>query len=477
MNRVPSIILSVLVIGSVGRLCGREVNAQNRPVIDEGTVTDNTRTPSVPRVRLDRGPGPVSINAVLVVVTNRPNADVTINGDRHRATGLEFRTQLRAGRQYTIEVSAGDDYIPFRDKITLKSAQVVNAPLVSKFGTVSLGPAFPDGAKVLVDGQAVDPGHLLLDEKTNMVVISGLTPGSHTIAYDHPEYVIVEHRFDISPGSSLAYTFNPLRAEDDLMVATDPNAAIYVDGQRYGETAGDGNLRISVRLGSHEVKVEKYGFEPFKQNVEFKFRSPVSIARRLAPIPNSAEFHEDFDVAQACASKWSMPSSGCKLDNGRFYLENCPELAYPKGLNYRDFSMGFHLKVENGQGAAWALRVKDSRNYYLFYLTGPGAAIPNRFLTYVVRDDKFDPSNPDDSVPLIFALEAGGEYSVEITAIANVISHKITSARTGRDFPTGEFKDNDSTFLFGDIGFRTVGSERFSVDEVYVRPPAIKPSS
>ena len=122
------------------------------------------------------------------------------------------------------------------------------------------------------------------------------------------------------------------------------------------------------------------------------------------------------------------------------------------------------------------MRAKDPRNYYLFYVTGPDAPIPNRFLTYVIRDGKLDPYKPNDSVPLLFRLEAGGEYQVEISANKNQIKNFITPT-TGKRFPTGVFKDNDNLFPYGTIGFRTIGSERFSVAELFVRPPEVKPDS
>jgi len=139
--------------------------------------------------------------------------------------------------------------------------------------------------------------------------------------------------------------------------------------------------------------------------------------------------------------------------------------------------MAFHLRLEDAGGAAWVARAKDARNYYLFYVTGPTAPIANSFLTYVVRDGKLDASRPDDSVPLIFRLEAGGQYFVEIVARKNEIETFITPATTGKRFPTGVFKDNDNVFPYGGIGFRTVGSEAFSVSELFVRPPQVKPDS
>ncbi len=222
------------------------------------------------------------------------------------------------------------------------------------------------------------------------------------------------------------------------------------------------------------MKLEKYGYEAYKASYDFKFRTPMRIDRRLTPTPSSPEFHDDFDLPEASKVKWAIPGAGWKWDSGRLYIDNSPAVGYPKETRFRDFVMGFHLKLENGGGAAWAARIKDSDNYYLFYLSGPDGRFPNRFLTYVVRDGKFDPAKPDDAVSLVFDLESGGQYEVIIKANGNVIEHAITSSKTGKQSPIGAFKDPDNYFPIGGIGFRTVGAEKFSVDEIFVQPPTIK---
>jgi hypothetical protein len=65
---------------------------------------------------------------------------------------------------------------------------------------------------------------------------------------------------------------------------------------------------------------------------------------------------------------------------------------------------------------------------------------------------------------------AGGQYEIHISGIGNLINHTITSAETGKPENLGSFPDRDSTFLLGGIGFRTVGREKFSIDELVVKP-------
>jgi serine/threonine protein kinase len=197
-----------------------------------------------------------------------------------------------------------------------------------------------------------------------------------------------------------------------------------------------------------------------------------SEASASPPRLTTTEFNDEF----LNLARWAVPPSGWNINvrEGRLEIENQPQVGFPNGINYDNFEMNFHLKLLNDAGAAWALRVKDSNNYYLFYLSGPGGSYPNRFITYVVRDGKFNLPNFALSTPLTIELKSGGQYDVNIKAEGNQITQKITPAETGDEVNLGLFHDPDNTFTFGGVGFRTVGIEKFSVDDLYVRPLGTK---
>lgn len=188
------------------------------------------------------------------------------------------------------------------------------------------------------------------------------------------------------------------------------------------------------------------------------------------PSISTIAFDDDFDVFNP--NRWEMPRSGWTVQpDGRLHLESAPIVGFPKHVSYRDLFMTFHLKLTNAGGAAWAVRVKDSDNYYLFYLSGPEGLYPGRFNTYIVQDGKFDQRNHADSVPIIIQLKAGNEYELEIKVSNNLIEHKIIPGETGKEMQLGSFRDPKNVFPYGSVGFRTVGPEKFSVDELYVIPP------
>ncbi len=191
------------------------------------------------------------------------------------------------------------------------------------------------------------------------------------------------------------------------------------------------------------------------------------------PVLTSTEFGEEF----LNLSRWQAPPSGWTITKkGRLLIENQSALGFVRKVNYGDFEMGFHLQLENAAGAAWALRVQqDPGNYYLFYLSGPEGQYANRFLTYVVHDNKVGPTDFRNSVPVIANLKAGGQYEITIKAEKNHIIHTITPAETGVLINLGDDTDAENKFPTGSIGFRAFGIEKFSVDDLYVRPPGIKP--
>jgi PEGA domain len=437
-----------------------------------GEVKEVRRTPTT-IARAPRGSGSVSkfTNSVLFVLTEPPDAEVAINGKpAGKAVDGEFRQELPAGGRYSIVVSAGPDYEPFTKTVVPKSRhdEVVRAALLSKYGLVRIGPIL-DGAKVFIDDQLAPADSVQLDKESNTVRIDNLQPGDHKISYQHPDYVPLERRFKISPSVEYLWTYNPEPATVELTIQSDPDTALYVDGEPKGRTTGDGVLKRSdIRIGQHEIKLVKDDFEEYVARLQFEFRKKVRVEQRLVPLPTSAEFSDDFDVPKP--DLWTLPASGASFKSQRLELQNARGVAFPTKVNFRDFEMNFHLELKNGGGAAWAVRVKDSSNYYLFYLSGPGGLVPNRFFTYVVRNNEFDAGKPVRSDPVIARLVAGAQYEIHIKAAGNRIEHQITPAETGKRENLGFFDDPNSTFRYGGIGFRTVASEKFSVDELVVRP-------
>lgn len=470
------LLASSLAVLAFSLLVVHPTKAQRRIVEDTSQVRVATRTTK----KITRGPSRVATaqaatNGVLVVLTDPPGASVTIDGalaGKSDAAG-EFQKELRAGKAYAVKVSAGPEYTPVNKTISLaaKKTEIFRAPLenvnAGKFGLLKIGPML-EGAKIYVDDAATPWTNVTIDREEGLMLVDGLQPGKRKVRVDHPDYVIVEKTLPaVRGGEEYYWVFKPEFATVPMKVTTDPGTSVYVDGDFQGDSTENGILEVKdVRIGQHEVKLVKDGYVEFKEMRMFDFGKPVDVLHRLVPLPTSAEFSDDFDVN---LSKWAQPA-GWKLATGRLAITNCTTLGTAKNITYRDFVMAFHLKLDDGRGAAWAVRAKDANHYYLFYLSGPKGLFPNRFSTYVVNDGVFDPMNPVQSVPVITNLIVGGQYQIEIRGTKDVIEHTVTPTETGRPEPLGVFQDPNKTYLYGGIGFRTVGPEQFSIDELYVQP-------
>lgn len=444
---------------------------QKRPKsLDEGEVKETKRTTSVTRRPIKNTRPTKAGYSVLIVQAEPDNAEIKINGEPvGRAQAGEFRKELPSGQEYTVTVSAGPEYATVEKRVKLITGrpEIIEADLTSRYGRVMLGPAI-EGAKILVNDQPLARNKYKIDTASGMVVIDTLPPGELTIAYDHPDYVIAERRFNISPGSEYTWTFIPKRATVEMTVRTEAQTAVYVDGEPRGETPNDGVLTLrDIRVGVHEVKLNKDGFDEYKQRYTFEFGKPVEVKAALVPRAVSTEFNDDFDIN---LSKWAVTGAGWKIRAGRLEVAGAPTIGFATGYNYRDFIMEFHLKLTNAAGAAWALRIKNSSNYYLFYLSGPDGLFPGKFVSYIVRDNKFDPQRPFNASPVLEPLSAGGQYTISISVLRDKIEHKITPLTTGVAVTLGVFEDPNKLFPIGSIGFRTVSSEAFSVDDLFVQP-------
>lgn len=173
-------------------------------------------------------------------------------------------------------------------------------------------------------------------------------------------------------------------------------------------------------------------------------------------------------------SHWIYPPSGWTVKDERLFIENQPEIGYVRDKNYANLEMSFHLTLESAKGAAWAIHVQpDTRDYYLFYLSGPEGQIPNRLVTYIVHDNKI-PTEYELLLRLTENPEANNSYQITIKVNGNRITTSMESNQTGDLFDIGEWTDEHNTFPSGSIGFRTIGDEKFSVYGLFVRPPNIE---
>jgi hypothetical protein len=195
--------------------------------------------------------------------------------------------------------------------------------------------------------------------------------------------------------------------------------------------------------------------------------------KSVLPPPLTAEFNDEFLNLE----KWTPPPAGWSINKsegqeGRLFVDQ-PEVGFATDINCADCEVIFDIRLLNNAGASWALRVNDPNNYYLFSLSGPdGPEYANRFISYTVRNGQRDPRslNYVNLDPAL--LKAGHNYHLEIRVEKTKITHQLVDTDGSADeIPLGVFVDVSNAHPQGSVGFMALGSQRFSVDDIWVRPP------
>lgn len=92
----------------------------------------------------------------------------------------------------------------------------------------------------------------------------------------------------LGAGPKTQEVLKSLRPKGTLVVsAHQPDAEVFVDKIRVGVTDAQGQLRVPLLVGTHEVTVTKGGYEqtgPFKENVEHNKELPVDITLERSPV-------------------------------------------------------------------------------------------------------------------------------------------------------------------------------------------------
>jgi len=432
-----------------------------------------------PRITQPTGPkkAHIATKGVLFVLTDPREAEVVVKDSRgairaqRRSKDGQFREELQRGT-YEIEVTAERyaTYKPEPVEIKPPAFEVRQAYLTSTSGSIVVGGVQPN-ATILLNGKKPEGIGIKKEIKKddNQILLEDVPNGFYILRIEQPNYTPLQRdRVEVRGGSVTMVTPVLEKAVAPLDIVSEPGAKVYIDNEQVGETNTEGRLKkTDVSVGRHEIQLVKDGYDDYKDTRQFEFGKTVRIDQKMTPKATSAGFSEDFGVG---LGKWAVPPSGWTRKGGRLEIVNAPQLGFASAYNYRDMIMQFHLKLENAGGAAWAVRVKDSSNYYLFYLSGPTGMFPKRFNTYIVRDNKLDLQNPMNSDVVLQDLSKGSQYTIEIHVSGNKIEHKITPASTGVSEPLGVFEDPYNLFTIGSVGFRSVWSEAFSVDDVVVEP-------
>lgn len=379
---------------------------------------------------------------------------------------------LKRGLVYQVKASAPGYTSTSGKSSRLAASATVRLKLTAQSAALKLT-GLPDQAQVLID----DKLHSTADNTGNLT-IADIAPGKHKLTIRHPDYDEFSSDLGtVAAGDQLSYPRLPLIRMARLTVESLPGALVMIDGALKGKVAADGRVLIKYELeqaAEHTISIALLGYQEWA-NREMISPGAKTITAKLEPVVTSAGVSDTFDDL----SLWHAPPNWkivpVKMPNGkdnRKLQVSGEQTGVPKGTVYRDFDALFELRLADGKGASWAIKVNKSGNdYYLFHLTGPKADVPKKFYTYLVKDGQM--AQVSTPIPVIADLKEKDSYTIEVQVRGYRIQHWITSNSAGERLDLGIYTDITNTkdsFLYGNFGFRSLKGETFTIDEFTLQP-------
>ncbi len=417
---------------------------------------------------------------VLFVLTDPPAAVVRVKNSRGTVVKQlpsdrvgEFRAELQPGR-YSIEVTA-PNYLSQTKSAEVSSSReaIVPADLDRDTGTMEIGPV-RDDVKILLNDQ--DPSRLGIkmsaDKEEQKIVLSEIPQGYYKLNITHPEVIAWERKKVEVRGGYTSLVFAELKsAVAKAVVKTEPGAGIYVDDVYQGQTDRAGSIPLEVKPGAHKIEARLDGYYPNSRKATFSLDKEEELKIELTPIAFKA-----FEDSIGSLDSWIAPKGWQKNPDGGMLVRG-PGVGFAKDtvngrpLVYKDFTLIFDISLRNGRGAAWVVRARDEKNYYLFQLTGPSGSSPKRFYSFICQDGEIKAlANPVIiAEPLNNPTES---FTIIVEAKGSTITHKIalkSAPKTDGPQPLSP-PITDYRIPIGAIGFATKDDEQFLVKFVGIAP-------
>jgi len=366
------------------------------------------------------------------------------------------------------------DYQPFTTTTTIERGKptAVTPALVSKYGELVVGGA-PPGARLLLDGQEPDPAAVKIDEQ-GRIVISRMPVGDHTLKISKAGYDDWSSRLEVKPGETIPVKATLAPATVTLAVKSKPNAKVYLNDEERGVVQPDGMAAISnLQPGTYKLRLLLEGFETVERSLDLTLnnRKPVE-AVELVPIAESGEATENFETG---IKKWAPTPTGWKLEKGGIRVSGeqvvlFKDAAEKRPFNvYRDFTLDLDVRFSNAKGAAWIIRAKDLKNYYLFELaTSKSESGRKVFNFYICRDGKLELK---DSRRVVEEIEKPNDsLHITVEARGDQFSHKIMVGSVPKPEPQPLGTFTDDTFSYGGIGFQAINGIEMLIQNLVIIP-------
>lgn len=381
--------------------------------------------------------------------------------------------------KYKLEVSHSD-YQPYVKEIDVGRGEIVSLLVdqVSRYGSIIVGGA-PPGSKLLLDGRELAAADYKSDEQGRLV-IRKVPVGKRILKVSHQGFDDWVGNVEVKPGEPTPETAILKPATITLSVKTRVGAQVYLDDVSRGEVPRNGLIVIAdLPPGDHRLSVRSDGYEQFDKGLTLSLNNrAVTVEVELIPIAESSEAALDDGNPRL---NWTPDPSGWGFEKKGIVIRGSSLLLF-KSANekrqfnhYRDFTLHLGLSFENGKGAAWIVRAKDFKNYYLFELTtSKGAGGRKMFNVYVCRDGNLefvkgtnvvdDIDNPKAFIRIV--LEARGNRFIHNIEVSTDTRPQLR--------PLGDFTDEKNTFAIGGIGFQGFKGVETVIHQLHVIPAKTK---
>lgn len=406
----------------------------------------------------------------LTVVTDPAGSIIYLNNKKLGATdkaGELSKSNLKPST-YTVVIKH-PEYEEFHQqvKVIAGEAQVLNAKLKPTFALILLTlTEFSQDLEIELDDKLLSKENLIVDKENKSIRLK-TTPGKHQVKLRRVGYLPFSNEItaNVEQESILAVSLN--RVPVNLLVKSLAGARLYLNDEPQGKIPLTGSLKVSDLQPeqNYKVRVELEDYEAIEKNITTSIDKDIELNLDLTPLPTSAAFSDTF---LSGLTFWDAPQSW-KTDKGLLYVQGESGVGLPKNKRYRDCNISFGLRLNKTSGAAWVVRARDKKNYYLFCLGSTDSNLANQFSVYICRDGVLSPGDP--ALPLPIELKPGDDYRIRIQIVGNVIQHWITPSNIGEEYSLSLFKDPNNTFPIGGAGFMLLDGQDFLVNAFVISLP------
>jgi len=381
--------------------------------------------------------------------------------------------------KYKLEVTHSD-YQPYVREVTVVRGDIVSLLVdqVSKYGSIIIGGS-PPGSKLVLEGRELVAAEYQSDTQGRLVIRKVLV-GKRHLKVSKTGFDDWEKDVEVKPGEPTPETAMLKPATITLSVKTSAGAQVYIDDVFRSEVPRNGLLAIpDLTPGGHRLSVRLDGYEQFDKELTLNLNNrAVPTDVELIPIPESSA--ATIDDANPRLN-WTPDPAGWGFEKRGIIVRGGNLLLF-KSANerrqfnqYRDFTLHLDISFENGKGAAWIVRAKDLKNYYLFELTTSKGAGGRKMLNvYICRNGNLefvkgtnvvdDIDNPKAFINII--LEARGNHFIHTIKVSTDAKPELR--------PLGDFTDEKNTFAIGGIGLQGLKGVETVIYQLQVIPAKTK---